>query len=579
MTSSTQNKLPDHLKKYIVEQNYARYTSEDQATWRFILRQLKYFLTGHAHPAYVEGFQKSGLSVEQIPHIAQIDEHLESMGWGAVPVSGFIPPAAFMEFQSLGILPIASDMRSLAHLEYTPAPDIVHEAAGHAPFLAHAEYASYLKCYGEVARNAIISAKDLAQYDAIRILSEVKESPNSSNAEIFDAEERLEQVNRSITEISEGALLSRMNWWTAEYGLIHDSGGPKIYGAGLLSSVGESRACLSSAVKKIPLSVDCVNYSYNITEPQPHLFVCENFAQLSQVLKEFSHQMAYQLGGVIGLKRAVQAETVNTVTLNSEIQISGILQSYRHTDHPVFLRFSGPSQLSVLNRELPGHGTKSHPQGFSSPIGLLKNQAQCLSTLNDLQLSSLGIRRGQTAQLRFASDILVQGEVVDWIRCEGTLVVISFKNCRVTLGDELLYDPAWGQFDMCVGSTVTSVFGGPADRSAFASTHDFNARLAPGRRLTPEENMRSTYYQQLRELRSNGDADATLKFMNLLEQYLAQTDGPWLQGIELLELSYQFRIPPAVIAPLRAHLQRLVDHPGPMAQCVADGVNLADQKI
>src|SRR5262249_11541701 len=133
MTSFTRNKIPPHLNKYIVDQNYARYSAEDQAVWRYIMRQLKSFLGQFGHPSYLAGLEKTGIGVNQIPHIDQIDEHLEKFGWSAVPVSGFIPPAAFMEFQSLGILPIASDMRSLDHLLYTPAPDIVHEAAGHAP--------------------------------------------------------------------------------------------------------------------------------------------------------------------------------------------------------------------------------------------------------------------------------------------------------------------------------------------------------------------------------------------------------------------------------------------------------------
>src|SRR5690606_28585754 len=115
---------------------------------------------------------KTGISDDQIPRIDEMDRKLSEFDWGAVPVSGFIPPAAFMEFQSLGILPIASDMRSLDHIGYTPAPDIVHEAAGHAPILINPEFASYLKRYAEVARNAIVSRADMRQYAAIRALSD-----------------------------------------------------------------------------------------------------------------------------------------------------------------------------------------------------------------------------------------------------------------------------------------------------------------------------------------------------------------------------------------------------------------------
>ncbi len=141
-------------------------------------------------------------------------------------------------------------MRTIDHLLYTPAPDIVHEAAGHAPILADPEYAEYLRKYGEVARHSIISKQDMDQYEAIRVLSDIKEDPRSSKEEIARAETRLQQVNDSLTTTSEAALLSRMNWWTAEYGLVGDLRSPKIFGAGLLSSVGESHNCLSDSVKR-----------------------------------------------------------------------------------------------------------------------------------------------------------------------------------------------------------------------------------------------------------------------------------------------------------------------------------------
>src|SRR5665213_1353705 len=322
------------------------------------MRQLKSFLRTHAHGSYLEGLRKSGLEVERIPRIESIDEHLEKFGWGAVPVSGFIPPAAFMEFQSIGVLPIASDMRTLDHLLYTPAPDIVHEAAGHAPILADPEYAAYFLQYCGVARHSIISKEDMAQYEGIRVLSDMKENPASTPQDIARAEASLNSINKNMKHVSEAALLSRMNWWTAEYGLIGSMTEPKIFGAGLLSSVGESRASLDSQVKKIRLSVNCVDYSYDITEMQPQLFVTEDFAHLGQVLEELADRLAYRRGGVFGLERAIEAETVNTVQLNSGVQISGVLKRYigmpSQPTVPVYLQFDGPCQLALEYHEIPG---------------------------------------------------------------------------------------------------------------------------------------------------------------------------------------------------------------------------------
>src|SRR5690606_26851802 len=146
------------------------------------------------------------------------------------------PPAIFMEMQARCILPIARDMRSIEHLLYTPAPDIVHEAAGHAPMVAHPEYSQYLKEYAQVAKNAIISSEDMAVYEAIRLLSDVKENPQSTAEEIKAAGNRLQAAVSHVSYVSEATQLSRMNWWTAEYGLIGTLENPKIYGAGLLSS-------------------------------------------------------------------------------------------------------------------------------------------------------------------------------------------------------------------------------------------------------------------------------------------------------------------------------------------------------
>ena len=244
--------IPPHLRQYIIEQDYSRYTPLEQATWRFTLRQLKSYLSKNAHECYIAGLSKTGIDTESIPRIEVMCEKLQEFGWTAVPVSGFIPPAAFMELQSLNILPIACDMRSIDHILYTPAPDIVHEAAGHAPILVDEQFASYLKEYARVAKKAIISSEDLSQYEAIRDLSDIKEDPQSTPEQILAAEERLTKVNASISHVSEASLLGRMNWWTAEYGLIGDLQNPKIFGAGLLSSVGESRQCLQGTVKKTP---------------------------------------------------------------------------------------------------------------------------------------------------------------------------------------------------------------------------------------------------------------------------------------------------------------------------------------
>lgn len=573
MTFATQSRLPLHLKKYIVDQDYQRYTPEDQAVWRFIMRQLKDFLGRHAHASYLEGLERTGISTDRIPSIRQIDEHLEKLGWGAVPVSGFIPPAAFMEFQSLGILPIASDMRSVDHLLYTPAPDIVHEAAGHAPILANPDYAAYLRLYGEVARHAIISREDLDQYEAIRILSDVKENPSSTPADIAAAEKRLQEINQRISFVSEAALLSRMNWWTAEYGLIGEPANPKIFGAGLLSSVGESRFCLSEKVRKIPLSVDCINYSYDITEPQPQLFVARDFAQLGDVLREMTQQMSYKRGGEFGLKRAIEAETINTVELDTGIQISGRLRNYINDSHgrAIYLQFEGPAQLALEGREIPGQGNARHSHGYSCPIGALKSQS----------FTELFQMKGRSIELEFESGVIVKGVLTQTYSHQGRPVLMTFKDCKVSLGDQVLFDPSWGEYDMAIGGSVRSVFGGPADRETFQETEDFGAQLVPQRRYTPEQLARHSLYAEIRDLRERPRTRdiAEPLFRDLCQRFLGSPAVEWLPGLELLEVSYQLELDASARDPLLARLRPETFASESVRMAVHDGLQLAKKVI
>ena len=128
------NNLPSHLQPFAALQHYQRYSARDHAVWRFLLHQLRQNLAQTAHAVYIDGLTRTGISLEAIPRIEDINSCLEKLGWHAVVVDGFLPPAIFMEFQAHKVLPIAVDMRSIDHMLYTPAPDIVHESAGHIPF-------------------------------------------------------------------------------------------------------------------------------------------------------------------------------------------------------------------------------------------------------------------------------------------------------------------------------------------------------------------------------------------------------------------------------------------------------------
>ena len=534
----TQKFVPNHLKQYIVNQDYSKYTYIDHAVWRYIMKINVDFFTSNGHKSYIEGLEGTGISLEEIPRIEDMDNKLSEIGWGAVCVRGFIHPQAFMEFQSLGILPIAADMRSIEHLTYTPAPDIVHEAAGHAPILINKEYGNYIKEYGKIASKAIMSSEDLDLYDAIRELSDIKESPLSTDKDIDNAKKELTKAAESVTFISEMALLTRMNWWTVEYGLIGNISDPKIYGAGLLSSVGESYNCLKEKVEKISFDVDNIEYSYDITEQQPQLFVTPDFYTLKEVLRQVSKTMAYSNSGSESLDKVLQSKSVCTVGLDSEVQISGVLSDYLKKDNlPIFLKFSGPTQLSYDNKEIDGQGGNYHNHGYSTPVGKIKGYDKPLSkfTLEDMKVA--GLEEGSEVDFSFESGVVVKGELKSYTYNDNVLLLISLNNCMVTYNDTTLFEPEWGVFDMICAEGVTSAFGGAADKEEFHKFIDKHIKkdapvVNPSLNGIQELN---DYYKQIRDMRENNSTDS-VELKKIYHSVKQGFPNEWLLLYEILEI-------------------------------------------
>ena len=534
----TRKFVPDHLKQYIVNQDYSKYTYIDHAVWRYIMKINIDFFTTHGHESYIEGLEKTGISLEEIPRIEDMDEKLSKIGWGAVCVRGFIHPQAFMEFQSLAILPVAADMRTIEHLTYTPAPDIVHEAAGHAPILINEEYGNYIKEYGSIASKAIMSKEDLDLYDAIRELSDIKESPLSSVQDIESAEKELTKAAENISYISEMAILTRMNWWTVEYGLIGNLSDPKIYGAGLLSSVGESYNCLKEKVLKIPFDVDNVEYSYDITEQQPQLFVTPDFYTLKEVLRQVSRTMAYLNSGIESLNKVLQSKSVCTVGLNSRVQISGILtECLDKNNSPIFLRFEGPTQLSYENNEISGHGGDYHSHGYSTPIGRLENYNKPLSSFTSADMESLGLVEGAKIDFVFESGIQVDGVLSSYTCHEDKLLLMSIDKCTVKFNDNILFQPDWGMFDMVCGEEVTLAFGGAADKVNFHKFVDKHIKKdIPVQNSFSDKQLKlNNYYKQVRDMRENDNVDVS-ELKNIYSILQQEYTDEWLLLYEILEI-------------------------------------------
>src|SRR5438045_4635674 len=197
-TNKAVQSLPKHLLQFAVDQRYEEYTPVDHAVWRFIMRQNIFFLKEYAHKVYFQGLLDTGICFERIPRIQEMNDILGKIGWGAVAVDGFIPPAAFMEFQAYKVLVIACDMRQIHHIEYTPAPDIVHEAAGHAPIIVDREYSNDLQRFGGERAKAMPSKKDFEVDHAVPHSSNLQVRPTVDAKEVEEAARPVEYGQKHL---------------------------------------------------------------------------------------------------------------------------------------------------------------------------------------------------------------------------------------------------------------------------------------------------------------------------------------------------------------------------------------------
>lgn len=569
------DRLPQHLKQFIKPQDYDDYTPINQAVWRYVMRKNVDYLSQVAHESYLEGLKKTGLEVDSIPNMYGMNRILKEIGWAAVAVDGFIPPNAFMEFQAYNVLVIASDIRQLEHIEYTPAPDIIHEGAGHAPIIANPEYAEYLRRFGEIGSKAISSRKDYEMYEAIRLLSILKEAEDTPQADIDAAEKAVEDLQNNMGPMSEMARIRNLHWWTVEYGLIGTLENPKIYGAGLLSSIGESAWCMTDAVKKLPYTFEATDQSFDITKPQPQLYVTPDFAHLSQVLEEFANTMALRTGGLSGIRKLIDSAALGTIEFSTGLQVSGLFTNViEHEGKPVYVRTTGKTALSYREKELVGHGTDYHKDGFGSPVGKLKGINLAIEDMSPRDLRAYDIYEAEKVTLEFEGDITVTGEIITGSRnLQGEIILISFKNCTVTHGETILFQPEWGIYDMAVGKKVVSAFSGPADvRSFDLITHVPSSKTIKAKKTDERTGLENLYREvrEIREEKSRGTLETI--FRTLTEKY----PSDWLLAVEIAELLQKKSDP--LLDNVLDYLEKLKERRPGIAHLISNGVNLIVEK-
>jgi phenylalanine-4-hydroxylase len=535
------------------------------------------YLSKVAHNSYLEGLEKTGLEIDNIPNMYGMNRILKAIGWAAVAVDGFIPPNAFMEFQAYNVLVIACDIRQLEHIEYTPAPDIIHEGAGHAPIIANPEYAEYLRRFGEIGCKAISSARDYELYEAIRLLSILKEAEGTPEADIKKAEEQVDYLQNNMGELSEMSRIRNLHWWTVEYGLIGTIDNPKIYGAGLLSSIGESAWCMTDNVKKIPYDISAADTSFDITKPQPQLYVTPDFAHLSQVLEEFASKMALRTGGLSGIKKIIQSKSLGTIELSTGLQISGTFSNVIEEDgKPVYIQTTGKTALSYREKELVGHGTNTHAEGFGSPIGMLKGINLAIEDMSPRDLKAYDIYEGKTVTLEFEGDITVSGEIITGSRnLQGEIILISFKNCTVTHRETVLFQPEWGHYDMAVGKKVVSAFSGPADVNSFDLITHVPSSTTIKAKKTDERTELENLYRKVRNVRENNKLDESLK--NIFNNLKVNHPKDWLLPLELVEILKE-RDEPQLMQEVLIYLEKIKENRPEVQKLISNGLELIFEK-
>jgi phenylalanine-4-hydroxylase len=235
---------------YTCEQNFAAYTSADHDTWRKLYARQTALLPGLAAQAFIDLLPQLD-AAHGIPRFADINARLlPATGWQLVGVPGLIPEVPFFTLLANRKFPVTDWIRTPSEMDYVVEPDIFHDLFGHVPLLFDRIYADHIQAYGQGALKA----------------------------------HALEQSDASCSGAVEH--LSRLYWYTIEFGLLQEADSVRAYGAGILSSPGElAHSVKSLEPKRLPLHNEaellrCMASSYKIDTFQSQYFVIESFEAL-----------------------------------------------------------------------------------------------------------------------------------------------------------------------------------------------------------------------------------------------------------------------------------------------------------
>ena len=220
------------------------YTEEEQGIWQHVATRLEELHQKHASPFYLQAKRDLGITTERIPQLSEMNRRLKELtGFRLAPIEGLVETRGFLSWLSYRTMLSTQYIRHHSRPEYTPEPDIVHEAIGHIPMFTNLAFADFSQYIGHGARIA--------------------------------TDKQLEE-------------LGRLYWFTVEYGMVEHEGEIKAYGAGLLSSYGELEHSFTDNVERRPFDLEqVINTPYDYSDMQPILYVIPSYAELKEVTRKY----------------------------------------------------------------------------------------------------------------------------------------------------------------------------------------------------------------------------------------------------------------------------------------------------
>jgi phenylalanine-4-hydroxylase len=224
---------------WTVPQDWAHYTAAEHGVWDTLFARQAKLLPGRASDAYLRGLDVLKLSKPGIPDFEELSERLTALtGWSVVAVPGLVPDDVFFDHMANRRFVAGNFIRRPDQLDYLEEPDVFHDVFGHVPMLADPAFADYLAAYGRGGLRAL--------------------------------------------ELGALKQLSRLYWYTVEFGLIQEPEGLRIYGSGIVSSYSESRFALDDpSPNRIGFDMKRVMQTdYRIDDFQQSYFVIHSFDEL-----------------------------------------------------------------------------------------------------------------------------------------------------------------------------------------------------------------------------------------------------------------------------------------------------------